>query len=76
MSEHELSQLERLTRLEIQQEANVASIQALSGIVERLTRVEERQQSVARFVYGGGALLGTAIVAIVVYLAQLVIGGA
>lgn len=37
--------VERLTRLETQQEQNMLAITTLTAVVERLTRVEEPQQA-------------------------------
>ena len=69
------SSLERLMRLETQQEQQGAAISYLTGIVERLTRVEERQQSLARIVYGAIGALVTINVAGVLFVLQRFAGG-
>ena len=66
----ERSDLERLTRLETQQEQTMNAIIQLTGLVERLTRVEERQQGLARIVYGAIAMLVTIEVGGVLYVLQ------
>ena len=70
----ERSELERLTRLETQQEHDMQAIVQLTGVVERLTRVEERQQALARVVYGAIGALVTIQVGGVLYLLQRLAG--
>ena len=69
------SSLERLMRLETQQEQQGSAISDLTGIVERLTRVEERQQSLARIVYGAIGALVTIQVAGVLFVLERFTGG-
>ena len=66
---------ERLMRLEVQQEANMRAIEQLSHLVERLTRVEERQQSLSRIVYGAIGVLVSIEVIGITYVLQRMTGG-
>ena len=69
------SNLERLMRLETQQEQNVQTILQLTSVVERLTRVEERQLGLARIVYGAIGALVAVEVGGVLYVLQRLTGG-
>ena len=71
----ERSEIERLMRLETQQEQTMEAIRQLTGVVERLTRVEERQQGLARIVYGAIGTLVTIEVGGVLYVLQRLAGG-
>ena len=72
----ERSELERLMRLETQQEGNMQAIVQLTGVVERLTRVEERQQGLARIVYGAiGTLVAIQVGGVLYVLQRFAEGG-
>ena len=72
----ERSELERLMRLETQQEGNMQAIIQLTGVVERLTRVEERQQGLARIVYGAiGTLVAIQVGGVLYVLQRFAEGG-
>ena len=61
-------------RLETQHERTLQSIADLTHVVERLTRVEERQQSLARIVYGAIGVLVAVEVGGVMYVLQQMAG--
>ena len=71
----EYSELERIMRLETQQKQNTQDISLLAAVVERLTRVEERQQALARIVYGAIGVLVSVEVGGVLYVLQRMTGG-
>ena len=72
----EKSELERLMRLETQQEQNMQAIVQLTSVAERLTRVEERQQGLARVVYGAiGTLVAIEVGGVLYVLQRLTEGG-
>lgn len=67
--------MERIIRLEAQQKTQETTIARLVDLVERVTRMEERQQALSRIVYGAIGVLVTIEVGGVLYVLQQLAGG-
>ncbi|MCY4056638.1 MAG: hypothetical protein OXG44_01420 [Gammaproteobacteria bacterium] len=70
-----MDQMERIIRLEAQQKTQETTIARLVDLVERVTRMEERQQALSRIVYGAIGVLVTIEVGGVLYVLQQLAGG-
>ena len=66
---------ERIVRLETRQDQTDTAISIMMNLVERLVRVEERQQALSRIVYGAIGVLVTIEVGGILYVLQSFAGG-